>query len=131
MWNDREDALAIEPTHVVLIENQKVRILEVVLPPGYLQAYHTHKWAGILVDLVPLDFILFTNGKEILLSATDNPVFSHHEGQPLHPTKNIGDKTYIGLHIEVRFLKLATEGLNLSCKFCVKLNEFYFFDVFV
>lgn len=102
IWHDANDALAVEPTHRILIENPYVRILEVVIPPEYHQAYHTHRWAGITVDLIPSDFILYSNGGEFLLHATDDPIWHHDEGQPLHTTTNIGTATYVGLHIEIK-----------------------------
>lgn len=101
-WHDDEDALSVEPTHRILIENSRVRILEVVIPPGYKQAYHTHRWAGITVDLIPSDFMLYNQQGQFLLRATDDPVWHHEEGQPLHATTNIGDVTYIGLHFELK-----------------------------
>lgn len=102
LWHDDEDALVAEPTHKVLIENPYVRILEVVIPPGYHQAYHTHRWAGVTIDLVPSDFILYNDQGQFLLHATDDPIWHHDEGQTLHTTKNIGEATYIGLHIELK-----------------------------
>lgn len=102
LWHDDEDAVFIEPTHRVLVDNPYVRILEVVMSPGCHQAYHTHQWAGITFDLISSDFILYNNSGEFMLYATDDPVWHHDEGQPLHRVTNIGDTTYIGLHFEFK-----------------------------
>lgn len=102
LWAQYPDAVEIEPTHKILAETAKVRILEVVMEPDYLQAFHTHKFGGIILDLVCSDFILYHDGTEEILSAADDPVFVHIEGQPLHTTKNIGKATYVGLHCEVK-----------------------------
>lgn len=101
-WDDAYDALVQEPSHYLLIENDYVRILEVIIPPGCSQAYHTHQWAGIIIDLVPSDFILYDDSGETYFFATEDPIYAHAEGQPLHATKNIGEVTYIGLHIEIK-----------------------------
>ncbi len=102
LWQDADDALAVEPTHQVLIENPYVRILEVVIPSGFDQDYHTHRWAGITVDLIPSDFILYSNGEQFLLHATDDPIWHHDEGQPLHRVTNVGKTAYVGIHIEIK-----------------------------
>lgn len=104
LWTDSFDALIAAPNnHQVLAENSRVRILYVTFEPGDMPNYHTHKWAGIMVHLIPSDFIIYYPDKpEFFLSATADPVFTHPEGQPLHTAKNVGNVYYQGLHFEIK-----------------------------
>ena len=41
-------ALAAPEHHVVLFENERVRVLDISIPAGHTVALHTHCWAGTL-----------------------------------------------------------------------------------
>lgn len=48
-WPAHLDALvAASEHHVVLFENDAVRVLDIQIPPGHVVALHTHCWPGTL-----------------------------------------------------------------------------------
>lgn len=49
-WPDSLDAVAAAPdSHVVLLENERVRVLEVVIQPGEREPVHTHRWPSVML----------------------------------------------------------------------------------
>ncbi len=49
---DALDALIADPTHhTLLMENDRVRVLETRIPPGDRTEIHTHCWPGVLYIL--------------------------------------------------------------------------------
>ena len=48
-WSPALDAIIAAPkNHKVLLENDKVRVLQVTLAPGEVEKLHHHKWASVL-----------------------------------------------------------------------------------
>src|SRR5215471_13616769 len=48
-WPDSLDALVAAPRHHhKLFENDRVRVLEVLIPRGDMVPVHTHRWPGVL-----------------------------------------------------------------------------------
>lgn len=48
-WPARLDAVAAAPdSHRVLLENDRVRVLEVVIKPGEREPVHTHAWPSLM-----------------------------------------------------------------------------------
>ena len=51
-WPTALDALAAAPEHhVLLFENEHVRVLDISIPAGHCVALHTHCWPGTLLLL--------------------------------------------------------------------------------
>ncbi len=49
-WPDRMDALLAAPTsHRVLVDNDRVRVLEVVIEPGTREPEHTHRAPSVMI----------------------------------------------------------------------------------
>jgi hypothetical protein len=49
-WPDSLDAVEAAPdSHRVLFENDRVRAVEVVIPPGETEPRHTHRWPSVLL----------------------------------------------------------------------------------
>lgn len=48
-WGDEHDAVAAAPdSHRVLLENDRVRVLEVIIRPGEREPPHTHRWPSVM-----------------------------------------------------------------------------------
>lgn len=48
-WSDSLDAVAAAPkNHKIVLENDKVRVLEVTVEPGEREPVHGHKWSSVL-----------------------------------------------------------------------------------
>ncbi|SDQ87912.1 cupin domain-containing protein [Natronobacterium texcoconense] len=49
-WPDSLDAVEAAPdSHVVLLENDRVRVVEVIIPPGEKEPLHTHRWPSVMM----------------------------------------------------------------------------------
>ena len=49
-WPDDLDGVRAAPeSHLVLVENEAVRTLEVVIPPGHREPLHTHRWPSVMI----------------------------------------------------------------------------------
>src|ERR1700692_4580669 len=67
-WPDSLDALAAAPDHHrLLLENDRVRVLEVRIAPGELVPVHTHRWPSVVFTVSAADFIRRDGQGEFLL----------------------------------------------------------------
>src|SRR6266700_8298890 len=66
-WPDTLDAVAAAPAHhVVLLENEHVRVLEARVEAGDTVPLHTHRWPGAQYFLSPANFARRdTNGEVV------------------------------------------------------------------
>ena len=61
-WPDSLDAMVAAPEHhEVLLENERVRVLDSRIKPGDTVPVHTHRWASVLYILGTSDFIRYDN----------------------------------------------------------------------
>jgi len=59
-WSDSLDAMVAAPEHhEVLLENERVRVLDSRIKPGDTVPVHTHRWASVLYILGTSDFIRY------------------------------------------------------------------------
>lgn len=57
-WPDSLDALEAAPAyHRLLLENERVRVLEVRIRPGEFVPVHTHRWPSVVYVASGSDFI--------------------------------------------------------------------------
>src|SRR6266516_6957850 len=60
VWPDSLDAMVAAPEHhEVLLENERVRVLDSRIKPGETVPVHTHRWASVLYVLGTSDFIRY------------------------------------------------------------------------
>jgi quercetin dioxygenase-like cupin family protein len=96
-----QDALEVAREHyTVLLENDKVRVLEVKIKPGEKEAMHTHP-ATVHIELVPTKVkIGYPDGKSVELEG--------HQGEAIwvgpvkHTIENIGDTEIHAYIIELK-----------------------------
>ncbi len=108
-WPDSLDAMVAAPEHhEVLLENERVRVLDSRIKPGETVPVHTHRWASVLYVLGTSDFIRYdTEGKAVFDSRT---AASHVETgavswlPPLcaHSVKNVGDTEIRVISVELK-----------------------------
>lgn len=97
-WPKELDALIAAPkNHKILLENDKVRVLEVTVSPGEIEALHHHKWPSVM-HLTQADHFIDrdANGNVILDSRerTEQPVLpiTFYKGpQAAHYVENLSD----------------------------------------
>jgi quercetin dioxygenase-like cupin family protein len=57
-WPDELDALVAAPAnHQVLLENERVRVIETVVPVREMTPVHTHRWASVEYVLSSTNFV--------------------------------------------------------------------------
>jgi hypothetical protein len=75
---DQLDAVAAAPEHhMVLLENDQIRVLETLLKPGEETALHTHVWAGFLYIISWSDFVRYDQHRNVMMDSarmTNTPV---------------------------------------------------------
>jgi mannose-6-phosphate isomerase-like protein (cupin superfamily) len=103
-WPKDRDALsAASRNHKVLLENDKVRVLDVTVAPGEIEAVHSHRWPSVLYFMAAGDFIdRDANGKVIFDSRTLTtplafPLAMYKEPEAPHSVENLSST--ITLHL--------------------------------
>ena len=67
-WPANLDAVMAAPNnHKILMENDKVRVLEVTLAPGETEKVHHHKWPSVLFIQEAGDFIGYDSDGKIIV----------------------------------------------------------------
>ena len=97
-WPDSLDALIAAPNyHKLLLENDRVRVLDVRIAPNQTVPLHTHKWPSIVYIQSTSDFIRRDGqGKTIFDSRNESkapsaPTVQYLPALPPHSVENIGN----------------------------------------
>jgi len=120
-WPEDKDAVIAAPkNHRILLENDTVRVLDVTVAPGEVEAVHSHRWPSVLYFMTAGDFIdRDADGKIILDTRTMKtplkfPLTMWKEPEAPHSVENLS-KT-ITLHlVRVETKKLPTGSPSPSC----------------
>jgi quercetin dioxygenase-like cupin family protein len=106
------DAVAAAPdSHQVLLENDKVRVLRVVVAPGAVEPAHEHRWPSVMYfeQPQPIAYIVYELAGGALVEAqrieapalpTGEAVWADPEG--LHAVENRGSEPFIALRVEFK-----------------------------
>jgi hypothetical protein len=108
-WPDDLDAMRADPLHHrVLFENDKVRVLDTLIPPGDITEIHTHKWPASLYVLNWSDFIRYDKDGNIVLDSRTLPTKPAPstslwtEALVPHALKNIGNSDIHIISVEIK-----------------------------
>ena len=108
-WPEELDALVAAPAHhSLLLENERVRVLETLIPPGETTAVHTHRWPNVQHVLSSTDFIRRDGGGAVLLdsrAASGHPeTHPTHWSDPLppHSIENVGKRDLRVIMVELK-----------------------------
>lgn len=105
---DLDAVIAAPEHHKVLLEDERIRVLETLLKPGEITRIHTHAWGGFLYIVSWSDFIRYDGEGRIMLQSQDLDV------QPIpgtaiwapplppHALRNVGDRD---IHVILTELK--------------------------
>ncbi len=108
-WPDSLDAMVAAPDHhEVLLENERVRVLDSRIRPGETVPVHTHRWASVLYILSTSDFIRYdTQGNAVFDSRTAGSnvetgavIWSPPLGA--HSVENVGENEIRVISIELK-----------------------------
>ena len=108
-WPASLDALRAAPGHhALLLENDRVRVLETRIPPGDIVPVHTHCWPSLLYVLSWSDFVRYdAAGTAAMDSRTTGsggspPSVAWSEALPPHSLENVGASEIRVISVEIK-----------------------------
>lgn len=108
-WPDSLDALvAAADYHFLILENDRVRVLEVIIPPGAFVPVHTHRWSAVMQVISASDFVRRDQNGQVLLDTRTVPSTSAQPGAiwspplPPHSVENVGSREIRLFTVEVK-----------------------------
>jgi len=108
-WPDSLDAVIAAPRHhKLMFENERVRILEVRIPPGDFVPVHTHRWPSAIYVAKQSDFIRRDGEGNVLFdSRTVGPPPTEALVQwvpplPPHSVENVGTNEILLISAELK-----------------------------
>jgi hypothetical protein len=103
------DALAAAPEHhSLLLENERVRVLETHIPPGETTAVHTHRWRNVQYLVSSTEFIRRDGHGDVVLDTRTNvrKTEAHStlwsEPLPPHSIENVGQHELRVIMVELK-----------------------------
>jgi hypothetical protein len=102
-WPAESDAVtAAGKHHKVLLENDRVRVLDVTVLPGEKEPYHSHCWPSVLYIQQAGDFRDYDSSGEVLFDSTKAPAIQYpltrwQEPQAPHAIENLSNSVTIHL----------------------------------
>ncbi|MFN2392543.1 MAG: cupin domain-containing protein, partial [Pyrinomonadaceae bacterium] len=107
-WADSLDAVVAAPkNHKVVLENDKVRVLEVTVQPGEKEPVHAHKWSSVLYVMEEENIRDYdADGNLLYDTKTDkNPMKTPYtiwmEPQAPHSVENLSKKPLRLMRVEL------------------------------
>jgi hypothetical protein len=108
-WPAELDAVAAAGQyHTLLLENDRVRVLETCIAPGQITPLHTHCWPIVLHVLSFSDFIRRDQNGQVLLDTRQLPPsrklpgVQWSEALPPHTVENVGAGELRVLNFEIK-----------------------------
>lgn len=106
---DDTDAIIAAPnSHKILLENDKVRVVEVVILPGQKEPVHTHKWPSVMIINSSTKIRYYgVSGKGTeypeRMTSNDKPFVEWLAPEGLHAVENLDrSKTYHAIRVEIK-----------------------------
>lgn len=108
-WPDSMDALVAAPDHhTLLLENEKMRVVQTRILPGQTVPVHTHRWPGVLFIRSWSDLIRRDRDGNVLLDTRqlpDKPTLNAplwQERLPPHTVENVGGAEFNAVQVEIK-----------------------------
>jgi hypothetical protein len=105
-WTDHLDALvAAAQHHTLLMENDQVRVIQTLIPPGGVVPLHTHRWPAVMHVLSWSDFVRRDEHGAVSLDTRGQappPAIIWSEPLPLHSVENVGESIIQIIAIELK-----------------------------
>jgi hypothetical protein len=108
-WPESLDAMAAAPAyHSVILENDRVRVLQTRIPRGEIVPVHTHRWSSVAIILSRSHFVRRDPDGKITLDTRQlgelpkpNAPF-WQEPLPPHTVENVGDVEFVAVQVEMK-----------------------------
>jgi hypothetical protein len=108
-WPDSLDAVIAAPKyHKLLFENERVRLLEVRIPPGETTPVHTHRWPSAIYVAKQSDFIRRDGEGNLLFDSRTvgppptEPMVQWVGPLPPHSVENVGSVEILLITTELK-----------------------------
>jgi hypothetical protein len=108
-WPNSLDAVIAAPRHhKILFENDRVRLLEVRIPPGETVPVHTHRWPSAIYVAKQSDFVRRDHQGNLLFDSRcvdpppDSPLVQWSPPLPPHSVENLGDREILLITTELK-----------------------------
>jgi len=107
-WRDSLDAVVAAPKHHRLVlDNDRVRVLDTRIPAGDLVPVHTHRWPAVYYTISGGDFVRYNAEGRVLLDTRIQPAPT---GQPArfieslepHSIENVGTSEIHLISVELK-----------------------------
>jgi len=96
-WPDALDALVAAPKHhLLLLEDDRIRVLRTTIPPGDIVPLHTHRWGGVAYVESWSHFIRRDENGKVLFDSRQAgnppniPCADRMQPLPPHTVENLG-----------------------------------------
>jgi len=108
-WPPELDAMTAAPNHhELLLENDRVRVLDSRVRPGESTPVHTHEWPGVLYVIGFSDFVrrdekgvVLMDSRESAKRPSEGEAFWTTPLQP-HSVTNVGDRDIRIISVEIK-----------------------------
>jgi hypothetical protein len=107
-WPEALDALSAAPEyHILLLEDERVRVLDTIVPPGHTVPLHTHRWPSVLYILGWSDFVRRDADGKVLADSRESPKPSGETAigsgpLPPHTIENVGESELRAISVEMK-----------------------------
>jgi hypothetical protein len=107
-WPDSLDAVVAAPKHHKLVlDNERVRVLDTRIPAGDVVPVHTHRWPAVYYTIAGGDFVRYDAEGNVLL---DTRVLGISPGEPArfieslppHSIENVGPSEIHLISVEMK-----------------------------
>ena len=107
---DALDAVVAAPdSHRVLLENDRVRVLEVIIRPGEREPAHTHRWPSVMMGLEAARIRYYDADGKLRFETPEDRELSNLplgadwlDAEPLHAVENIDETLFRALRVELK-----------------------------
>jgi hypothetical protein len=105
-WPDALDAVIAAPGHHALVlENERVRVLDTRIPVGDIVPLHTHRWPAVYYTIQASDFIRRDQDGKITFDSRTAPprgTANFLEFLAPHSVENVGDVEIHLISVELK-----------------------------
>jgi hypothetical protein len=108
-WPESLDALVAAPDHhTLLLENERVRVLATLIPPGETTPVHTHRWPSVYYFISWSDFVRTDDQSQVMADSREidalaaRPAVLWGEALPPHALENVGDTVLHLISVELK-----------------------------
>ena len=109
LWPDSLDALVAAPDHhTLLLENERIRVLETLIPADDTTPLHTHRWSSVYYIISWSHFLRTDDQGRVLMdsrkvkSLANPPSALWSEVLPPHALQNVGNEELRLISVELK-----------------------------